>query len=84
MVQYSFKVGTPTGSIQTLDAEGDSPEAARRGLESKGFFVFEAEKRTRPRLTVRMPAFFAARISPRALLVFNQELLALEETYLHH
>jgi type IV pilus assembly protein PilC len=77
MAQYSFKVGTPTGSIQKLEAEGDSTEAARRSLEAKGFFVFEAETRTRPRLKVHVPAFFAARISPRALLVFNQELLAL-------
>ena len=39
MAHYSFRVGTPRGSIQTLDVEADSPEAARRNLESKGFFI---------------------------------------------
>ena len=78
MAQYSFRVGTPTGSIQTLEVAGDTPEAARRSLEGKGYFVFDRQEqaaRTLPRLG--RPAFLTPRVTPRALLVFNQELLAL-------
>jgi len=78
MAQYSFRVGTPTGSIQTLEVAGDNPEAARRSLEGKGYFVFDRQEqaaRTLPRLG--RPAFLTPRVTPRALLVFNQELLAL-------
>ena len=77
MAQYSFRVGTPTGSIQTLEVEADTFEAARRSLESKGFFVFESGTRSPAWPRMQMPALWTARISPRALLVFNQELLAL-------
>lgn len=77
MAQYSFQVGTPTGSIQTLEVAGDTPEAARRSLEGKGYFVFDRQEQacTLPRLG--RPAFLAPRVTPRGLLVFNQELLAL-------
>jgi type IV pilus assembly protein PilC len=77
MGQFSFKVGTPAGAIQTLEAEGDSPDAARRNLEAKGFFVFDGQGREARRTRIERPAFLAARVSPRTLLVFNQELLAL-------
>ncbi len=77
MTQYSFRVGTPTGSIQTLEVAGDSPEAARRSLEGKGYFVFDRQERSRTLSRLSRPAFLAPRVTPRALLVFNQELLAL-------
>jgi len=77
MAHYSFRVGTPQGSIQTLDVEADSPEAARQGLETKGFFVFEAKAKTRSSPRLRLPRIWGGRIGARALLVFNQELLAL-------
>ena len=77
MAQYSFRVGTPTGSIQTLDIAGDTPEAARRSLEGKGYFVFDRQEQARTLPRLGRPAFLAPRVTPRALLVFNQELLAL-------
>jgi type IV pilus assembly protein PilC len=77
MTQYSFRVGTPTGSIQTLEVAGDSPEAARRSLEGKGYFVFYRQEQARTLSRLGRPAFLAPRVTPRALLVFNQELLAL-------
>ena len=77
MAQYSFRVGTPTGSIQTLDVAGDTPEAARRSLEGKGYFVFDRQEQARTLPRLGRPAFLAPRVTPRALLVFNQELLAL-------
>ena len=77
MVQYSFRVVTPTGSIQTLEVAEDSPEAARRILEGKGYFVFDHQEQERTLPRFGRPAFLAPRITPRALLVFNQELLAL-------
>jgi type IV pilus assembly protein PilC len=77
MGHYSFKVGTPKGSIQNLEVEADSPEAARRSLQTKGFFVFEAEATTRPSARLRLSSAWGSHIGARALLVFNQELLAL-------
>jgi type IV pilus assembly protein PilC len=77
MGQYTFRVGTPTGSIQTLQAEGDTSEFARRSLEGKGYFVFDQEVRARTLPRFERPALLAPRIKPRTLLVFNQELLAL-------
>lgn len=77
MSQYSFRVGTPTGSIQTLEVSEDTPEAARRTLEGKGYFVFDRQERARTLPRLGRPAFLASRVTPRALLVFNQELLAL-------
>jgi type IV pilus assembly protein PilC len=77
MAQFSFRVGTPTGSIQTLEIDGDTPEAARRTLEGKGYFVFDRQEQARTLPRFVRPAFLAPRVKPRALLVFNQELLAL-------
>lgn len=77
MAHYSFRVGTPTGSLQILEVEGDSLEAARRSVEAKGFFVFDQHVRTVGLPRIGSPAFFTHRVRPRALLVFNQELLAL-------
>ena len=77
MAQYSFRVGTPTGSIQTLEVAGDTPEAARRSLEGKGYFVFDRQEQARTLPRIGRPAFLAPRVTPRVLLVFNQELLAL-------
>lgn len=77
MAHYSFTVGTSKGSIQTLEVEADSPESARRSLESKGLFVFEAKAKTRSSPRLRLPSIWGGRIGARALLVFNQELLAL-------
>jgi type IV pilus assembly protein PilC len=77
MPRFSCKVGTSTGSIQTQEVEEATPEAARRSLEGKGYFVFEvkgqAESPLRSRL--RLPGY--SRIGSKHLLVFNQELLAL-------
>ena len=77
MARYSFQVGTPTGSIQTLEVAGDTPDAARRSLEGKGYFVFDRQEQVRTLPRIGRPAFLAPRVTPRALLVFNQELLAL-------
>ncbi|OGB95297.1 MAG: hypothetical protein A2Z31_05495 [candidate division NC10 bacterium RBG_16_65_8] len=77
MAHYSFRVGTPTGSIQTLEVEADNSESARRSLRAKGLFVFDAEAETRARPRLWLPNIVGARVGGRALLVLNQELLAL-------
>ena len=77
MARYSFRVGTPQGAIQSLVVDADSHEAARRSLEAKGFFVFEAEAKSRPSSRFRLSNLRGSHIGARALLVFNQELLAL-------
>ncbi len=75
MARYSFTVGTATGSLRTLEIDGDTPEAARQTLQAKGYFVFAEASRSWFQLA-RGP-FRIGRINPRNLLVFNQELLAL-------
>ncbi len=77
MGHYTFRIGTPTGSIRTLAVDGESPETARQTLEAQGYFVFpEADRRPiRAWLVFARP--FRGRVSARAFLVFNQELLAL-------
>jgi type IV pilus assembly protein PilC len=77
MGRFSFKIGTPTGSIRLQEAEGETREAVRRSLEAKGYFVFEEGGEARPRVPLRLPSFGVDRIRPQTMLVFNQELLAL-------
>jgi type IV pilus assembly protein PilC len=76
MARYSFTVGTETGSLRTLESDGESPEAARQSLQAKGYFVF-AEAGARPWRQLAGRSRAGARINARTLLVFNQELLAL-------
>ena len=65
--------------MQTLEADGETREAARRSLEERGYFIFREAERSKP--TIRAPAprfsFRIDSVSPRAFLVFNQEMLAL-------
>ncbi len=77
MARYAIRVGTPSGSIQTLEVEGQDQREARRSLEAKGYFVFDAEEQAEKRSPLRLPLPGRDRISPRQILVFNQELLAL-------
>jgi len=72
-----MRVGTASGSIQTLEVEGEDRRAARRNLEAKGYFVFDGEEDSGAAARFRLPIPARSRISPRQLLVFNQELLAL-------
>ncbi len=77
MPNYSFKVGTASGAIQTMEVEADNAESARRSLTAKGLFVFETGAGARRGARIRLPDIRAARIRARTLLVLNQELLAL-------
>jgi type IV pilus assembly protein PilC len=77
MAQFSCKVGTPTGSIVTQEVEAESPEAARRGLEAKGYFVFTVAAPRAGRLLPRLPVLRRDALRLQALLVFNQEFVAL-------
>jgi type IV pilus assembly protein PilC len=77
VARFAIRVGTASGSIQTLQAEGENRRDARRSLEAKGYFVFEAEEPSSERRPLRFALPRRDRINPRLLLVFNQELLAL-------
>jgi type IV pilus assembly protein PilC len=77
MPRFSCRVGTPTGSLLTQEVEEESPEAARRSLEAKGYFVFAVEGSTEVRGLRPHFSLGRGRVGLRALLVFNQELLAL-------
>lgn len=77
MAHYSFRVGTSTGSIQTLEVEAESSESARRSLQAKGYFVFDGDSGRRAQFRPWIPNVLGARVGGRALLVYNQELLAL-------
>jgi len=77
MARFSCRVGTPTGSIRVEEVEGESPEAARRSVEARGYFVFSVEGQREGRRPTRPWALGPGGISQKALLVFNQELVAL-------
>lgn len=77
MAQFSCRVGTSSGSLQTLEVEEESSETARRSLEAKGYFVFAVAGTGKSRVVPRLPVLRTTRIGAQALLVFNQELLAL-------
>src|SRR5512145_3270684 len=77
MAQFSCRVGTASGSLQTVEVEEESAETARRSLEAKGYFVFDVGATGRSRVRPRLPFLGPGRIGAQALLVFNQELLAL-------
>jgi type IV pilus assembly protein PilC len=77
MPHYSFKVGTASGAIQTMEVEADNAESARHSLAAKGLYVFETGTGAHRSTRVRLPDIRTSRIRARTLLVFNQELLAL-------
>jgi type IV pilus assembly protein PilC len=77
MPRYSCRIGTPTGSLGALEVDEETPEAARRSLEGKGYFVFEVKGQTQARVRPRLQLPGFSHVSQRHLLVFNQELLAL-------
>jgi type IV pilus assembly protein PilC len=75
MAHYTFRAATSAGVVQTLEVDGESSEAARRSLEAQGYLVFDGG--AAPRTAWRLPRLRPGRIGARALLIFNQELLAL-------
>ncbi len=77
MSRFSCRVGTSTGSLITQEVDEETPEAARRSLEAKGYFVFAVEGSAEARVRRRLSLLGGSRVKPRSLLVFNQELLAL-------
>jgi type IV pilus assembly protein PilC len=77
MPRFSCRIGTPTGSIRTQQIDEEDPEAAKRSLEAQGYFVFAVEGSAKTR-EQRLPFRFGRRrVGLQALVVFNQELLAL-------
>jgi type IV pilus assembly protein PilC len=77
MPRFSCRAGTATGSLITQEVEEESPDAARRSLEAKGYFVFAVEGPAEARGLRPHFALGRSRVGVQALLVFNQELLAL-------
>jgi type IV pilus assembly protein PilC len=77
MPRFVCRIGTPTGSLRTQEVDEVSSEAARRTLEAQGYFVFAVEGSAG---TVSRHPFLrhrGGRVRLQALVVFNQELLAL-------
>jgi type IV pilus assembly protein PilC len=77
MARFSCRIATPTGSILTHEVDEESPEAARRILEGRGYLVFAVEGPPETRVRRHLFRLGQSRVKPRALVVFNQELLAL-------
>ncbi|MBI2455597.1 MAG: type II secretion system F family protein [candidate division NC10 bacterium] len=77
MARFVCKIGTPTGSMRAQEVEEASAEAARRSLEAQGYYVFEVQVRREALVGPRRSRAGLNRIGSKALLVFNQELLAL-------
>jgi type IV pilus assembly protein PilC len=77
MPRFACRVGTSTGSIQSLEVDEETREAARRSLEAKGYFVFSIDGKGKGHFRDRLSAIGSGRIGARNLVVFNQELLVL-------
>ncbi|MBI3086172.1 MAG: type II secretion system F family protein [candidate division NC10 bacterium] len=77
MARFVCKIGTPTGSMRAQEVEEASAEAARRSLEAQGYYVFDVQVRREALGGPRRSRAGLNRIGAKALLVFNQELLAL-------
>lgn len=77
MERFLCRIGTPAGSIQTQEFEGETPVAVRQSLEAKGYFVFAVEGKAKSRVPTRIPVPIGGGIDATSLLLFNQEFLAL-------
>ena len=75
-MEFVCRLGAPDGTIVEEIHESAVESVLRTDLEGRGYHVFAI----RPRgltLGLRLPRFGGSRISARAFLIFNQELVAL-------
>jgi len=75
MSVYICKLGTSDGRVLSREYEGTGQSSLRKKLEEQGYHVFSIRKR--PFAFPRGASFGRSRVSRRALLFFNQELLTL-------
>lgn len=77
-MNFVCRVGTAEGQVLEQVLEGNSEQAVRRDLESKGLFVFEIRNQgLLGSLQLSLGRGGSSRVPIDQLLVFNQELVAL-------
>ena len=77
-MQFVCKLGTPEGQVIEEVIEANNETALKQDLSSKGYHLFEIRRRGLVgSLRLSSLAERNQRISPRDLMIFNQELAAL-------
>lgn len=77
-MQFICKLGTPEGHVIEEVMEANSEATLKQDLSSQGYHLFEIRRRGLVgRLRLPSSGNRSKRISPRDLLIFNQELAAL-------
>lgn len=71
MATYTFRVGTPDGSVVERRVEAPSMNSARAELQGEGLHIFEGRRSS------LISGNFGRVVSTERFLLFNQELLAL-------
>jgi type IV pilus assembly protein PilC len=77
-MQFVCRLGTPAGQVVEQVIEAADEAALKQDLEGRGYHLFEVRPRGLAG-TLRLPSLAdrRRRISPRDLMIFNQELAAL-------
>ena len=77
-MQFICKLGTPDGQVIEEVMEASDERALKQALSNQGYHLFEIRRRGLIG-SLRLPSLAnrVQKISPRDLLVFNQELAAL-------
>ena len=77
-MQFVCKLGTPEGQVIEEVVEASNETALKQDLSSRGYHLFEIRRRGLAG-SLRLPSWGgrSQRISPRDLMIFNQELAAL-------
>lgn len=77
-MQFVCKLGTPEGQVIEEVVEANNEAALKQDLSSQGYRLFEVRRRGLAG-SLRLPSLAerSQRISPRDLMIFNQELAAL-------
>lgn len=77
-MQFICKLGTPTGQVVEEVLEASDETTLKTDLSNQGYHLFEVRRRGGlGRLRLPSLAARSQKISPRDLLIFNQELAAL-------
>ncbi len=76
-MRFSARVGTPDGRVLEEVFEAADEAAARGSLESRGYHVFELEKRGLKFDVPLLRDLGSRKVTDREFLIFNQELASL-------
>ena len=77
MAEFIVKIGTPIGEIREEVYKAADEQSLRHELEQKDIYVFQMRPRSSLRLA--LPRMGKAKVKLDQFLVFNQELVILDQ-----